>query len=172
MPEIKIIKTIQGLNIQAFEKALKCDNFWKTCIVDFPRVDIKKKGDDCFHFEISIHMLLDPLGITKIPIDIIQDLRWKADATFAGEGMKWDYWVEHSTAVSDARGHLYFKQAGNDMKLMIEVTKVDLKGDFLNIANVGKSLLMIRLEQELQKMVMHLIGLAGSGKFNDMLATC
>jgi hypothetical protein len=55
---------------------------------------------------------------------------------------------------------------------MIEVTRVDLKAGFLDIAGLGKAVVMGRLEQELQKVVLRLIDLARSGKVAPVLEEC
>lgn len=172
MTGIKIIKTIPGVDAATIERALQCPSFWEACITDLPAVSITTVREGCMHWTIKAHFLLDPLGLSKIPVDVSHDLAWKRDASFSGEGQKWVYWTENSTAVEASEGLLFFKPSGNDTKLMIEVTRLDLKSDFLDVAGLGKSMVINRLTQELQKMVARLVELAGEGKVRTLLAGC
>ena len=172
MTGIKIIKTIPSMDTNTFEKALQCAPFWEACITDIPEVAITKLADDCMNWQLKAHFLLDPLGLNKIPVEVNHDLFWKEDTAFTGEGKKWKYWTENSSAVTASEGSLFFKPSGNDTKLMIEVTKLDLKNDFLDVAGLGKSMVITRLTQELQKMVATLIELTKSGRIPGLLEKC
>lgn len=169
---IKIIKTIPGIDIDSFKKGLNCPRFWMACIKDLHKVDIQNIGTNGLHWEITAHFLLDPLGVTKIPVETSQDLLWKEDEGFNGDGFKWDYWVENSDAITEATGILFFKPSGNDVKIMLQVTKMDLKAGFLDVAGLGKSMIIKRLEQELQKMVKNLIAITTAGEVKPLLLDC
>lgn len=168
---IKIIKTIPGLRAGTFEKALTCPKFWEAC-VELPKVAINKISDTAMHWEITAHFMLDPLGVTKIPIEVSQDLLYKEDVAFKGEGKKLDFWTENSNATSKSEGILFFKPAGNDTKIMLQVTVLAIKAGFLDIAGLGKAMVVTRLKQELQKMITTLIEHVKSKKIKSILESC
>ncbi|MHA1371427.1 MAG: hypothetical protein ACTSWN_13240 [Promethearchaeota archaeon] len=169
---IKIIKTIDGLDMATFERALNCPGFWEKCI-ELPRIKITKINERAMHWELMAYILLDPLGVNKVPVDVKHDLINEEDAGFSGEGKKWRFWTENSSAVNESEGYLFFKPASsNSIKIMVQVTKVDLKSSFLDIAGLGRALVINRLKQELQKMIMKLIEYSQSGKINSILAGC
>nr|MDO8110751.1 hypothetical protein [Candidatus Sigynarchaeota archaeon] len=174
MPDIpKIIKTVPKLGADVFEKALKCDKFWEACITGLDKVSVKSTGDGKMHWELRAYFMLDPLGVTKIPVDVRQDMLYKEDKNFKGEGKRYMFTVENSNAASEGEGNLFFKASSKtETKIMVEVTKLSLKSDFLDIAGLGKSLVVNRLTQELQKMVTTLIELADQGKVAAILAKC
>ncbi|MHA1793237.1 MAG: hypothetical protein ACTSVI_11370 [Promethearchaeota archaeon] len=165
---IKLIKTIPNVNLQDFEKALQCSKFWETCI-KLQKVSIKKLDSNKFHWDISISFILDPIGVTKIPVELHQDLLFEEDKTFSGDGKKWKYWCENSNAINVGEGDLYFKQSNNGIKMMVVITKIDIKAGFLDIVGIGKSMAISRLKQELQDMILNLIEIANSGKIVDLL---
>ncbi|MHA1680839.1 MAG: hypothetical protein ACTSUE_07515 [Promethearchaeota archaeon] len=171
MTGIKLIKTIPGIDLGTFEKVLHCDKFWEACI-DLPKVSVSKTGDGTMHWELMAHFLLDPLGVAKIPIEVKHDLHFKQDLTFKGEGKKYLFWATNSNAVESSQGELFFKTSGRDTKIMLEVTSIQLKAGFLDIAGLGKSLVMNRFKQEMQNLVMKLIDLAGDGQVDEILKSC
>lgn len=173
MPEIfKIIKTIPQMDAEMFERALTCDKFWEACIKDLDDVHIETTGEGCMHWKLRAHFMLDPVGITKIPVDLEYDLLWKPDPAFKGDGKKWLYWTENSNAVTESVGSLSFKASSSDTKIMVELTKINLKSDFLDIAGLGKAMVINRLQQEMQKMVLTLIDLAEKGEITGILENC
>jgi hypothetical protein len=172
MPQlIKIIKTIPNIDVDTFEKAYACDKFWEACITGM-KVSVQKSAENCLHFDLTTEFMLDPLGVAKIPIDVSQDLLFEDDPSFSGEGKKVHLWTENSNAVNASDGYLSYKASGNDIKIMIEVTRVDLKAGFFDVAGLGKAVVISRLEQELQKLVLHLIDLAKSGGVLPLLESC
>ncbi len=173
MPEIvKIIKTIPNLSAEVFEKALKCDKFWMACITTLDRAVVKTTGEGKMHWDLKASFILDPLGVAKIPIEIQQDLLRKEDTSFKGEGKKYVYTVANSNATSAAEGNLLFKPSGRDIKIMVEVTRLDLKAGFLDVAGLGKAMVVTRLQQEMQQMVTTLIDLASKGKVSEIVRAC
>ncbi len=173
MPEIiKLIKTIPNLNADVFERALKCDKFWMACVTSLDRAVVKTTGEGKMHWDLKASFILDPLGVAKIPIEIQQDLLHKEDKTFKGEGKKYVYTVANSNATTAGEGNLFFKAAGRDLKIMVEVTRLDLKAGFLDVAGLGKAMVVARLQQELQHMVIVLVELAAKGKVAELLQEC
>ncbi|MEX2680080.1 MAG: hypothetical protein Q6373_000640 [Candidatus Sigynarchaeota archaeon] len=173
MPEIvKIIKTIPNLNVALFEKALNCDKFWMACITSLDRVAVKRIGEGKMHWDLKASFVLDPLGVAKIPVEIQQDLMHEEDKNFKGEGKKYIFTVLNSNAASAGEGNLFFKASGRDIKIMAEVTRLELKAGFLDIAGLGKAMVVTRLQQEMQQMVMNLIDLAGKGKVDEIIQGC
>jgi hypothetical protein len=170
IPEIvKLIKTIPNLSADVFERALKCDKFWMACITGLDRAVVKTTGEGMMHWELKASIVLDPLGVAKIPIEIQQDLLHKEDKTFKGDGKKYIFTVANSNAASAAEGNVFFKASGRDIKIMVEVTRLDLKAGFLDVAGLGKAMVVGRLQQEMQQMVTTLIDLASKGKIAEIL---
>ncbi|MBN2152350.1 MAG: hypothetical protein JW839_12940 [Candidatus Lokiarchaeota archaeon] len=169
MPEFKIIKTVPNLSADVFERAIKCDKFWMACITGLERAIVKATGEGKMHWDLRAYFLLDPLGVTKIPVDVQQDMLYNEDASFKGEGKKYVYSVANSNAASAAEGNLFFKASGRDIKIMVEVTRLELKAGFLDIAGIGKAMVMTRLQQEMQQMVTNLIDLAMKGKVDEIV---
>nr|MDO8083813.1 hypothetical protein [Candidatus Sigynarchaeum springense]MDO8119536.1 hypothetical protein [Candidatus Sigynarchaeota archaeon] len=173
MPEIvKIIKTIPNLSVDLFERALDCDKFWMACITSLDRAIVKAAGEGKMHWDLKASFVLDPLGVAKIPIEIQQDLLHEEDRAFKGEGKKYVFSVANSNAASAGEGNLFFKASGRDLKMMVEVTRLELKAGFLDIAGLGKAMVVTRLQQEMQQMVMNLIDLAGKGKIDEIIRNC
>jgi hypothetical protein len=169
LPEIvKLIKTIPNLSEDVFERALKCDKFWMACITSLDRAVVKTTGEGKMHWELRASIVLDPLGVAKIPVEVEQDLLHKEDKTFKGEGKKYVFTVANSNAASAAEGNLFFKAAGRDLKILVEVTRLDLKAGFLDVAGLGKAMVVGRLQQEMQQMVTNLINLASQGKLAEI----
>lgn len=171
MPEtiVKLIKTIPNISVDLFEKALDHDEFWMTCITGLDRVNVKTTGEGKMHWNLKASLILDPLGMAKIPVEIEQDLLRKEDKTFKGEGKKYIFTVANSNAASAAEGNLFFKQIGQDLKIMVEVTRLDLKAGFLDVAGLGKAVIVGRLQQEMQQMITNLVDLAARGKIADIV---
>ena len=174
MPEtvIKIIKTIPNLSADIFERALNCDKFWMACITTLDRAIVRTTGEGKMHWDLKASFVLDPLGVAKIPIEIQQDLLHKEDKTFKGEGKKYVFTVANSNATTAGEGNLLFKPSSRDIKIMVEVTRLDLKAGFLDVAGLGKAMVVTRLQQELQQMVTNLIDLASKGKIAEILQAC
>jgi hypothetical protein len=173
VPEIvKIIKTIPNLSADVFERALKCDKFWMACITGLDRAVVKATGEGKMHWDLKASFILDPLGMAKIPIEIQQDLLHKEDTSFKGEGKKYIFTVANSNAASAGEGNLLFKPSGRDIKIMVEVTRLDLKAGFLDVAGLGKAMVVTRLQQEMQQMVTNLINLANQGKLAEISQGC
>jgi len=169
---VKIIKTIPNLSVELFEKALKCDKFWMACITGLDRAVVKAAGEGKMHWDLKASLVLEPLGVAKIPIEIQQDLLHKDDKSFKGEGKKYVFSVANSNAASAGEGNLFFKAAGRDLKIMVEVTRLDLKAGFLDVAGLGKAMVVGRLQQEMQQMVTNLIDLVGKGKLTEISRDC
>ncbi len=173
MPEIvKIIKTIPNLSAELFERALKCDKFWMACITSLDRAVVKAAGEGKMHWDLKASFVLDPLGVAKIPIEIQQDLLHQEDKAFKGEGKKYVFSVANSNATSAGEGNLFFKASGRDLKIMVEVTRLELKAGFLDVAGLGKAMVVTRLLQEMQQMVTNLIDLASKGKVDEIIRSC
>jgi hypothetical protein len=158
--------------MDVFEKALKCDKFWMACITGLDRAVVKTTGEGKMHWDLKASFMLDPLGVTKIPIEIQQDLLGKEDASFKGEVKKYIFTVANSNAASAGEGNLLFKPSSRDIKIMVEVTRLDLKAGFLDVAGLGKAMVVTRLQQEMQQMVTTLIDLASKGKIAEILRAC
>jgi hypothetical protein len=170
MPEIvKIIKSIPNMDTSLFEKALKSDKFWMACITSLDRVVVKTTAQGKMHWDLKAFFMLDPLGVTKIPIEVHQDMLYKEDTSFKGEGKKYLFSIENSNAASAGEGTLFFKASGADIKIMVEVTRLELKAGFLDVAGLGKAMVVSRLQQELQHLVKTLIDLSIQGKVMDLL---
>lgn len=168
---IKLIKTIPEISSRQFEKGLKCSKFWEACI-DLPKVQITSKEKNTMHWKLVAHFILDPLGVAKVPVEVEHDLHHQEDVDFKGEGMKWRFWTTNSTAVEESEGLLFFKESGGDTKIMLQVTKLHLKAGFLDVAGLGKSMVITRLKQELQNMITKLIEKIKDGSIKRVLEKC